>query len=86
MIIVGMTIKLKEKYKYPKIFGNNLRHIREDRGFSQEKVGELSGLTGNFVGAVERAECSISLKNMEILAECLNVDLIVLLSEDEINN
>ena len=56
-------------------FGNRLKAIRTERGLTQEKLAELSGLHRTYVGAVERGERNISLKNLQNLAIALNVSL-----------
>ncbi len=45
-------------------FGANVRKIRKIHGWSQEKLGNQSGLAANFIGFVERGERSITLKNI----------------------
>ncbi|RXQ89500.1 XRE family transcriptional regulator [Ancylomarina salipaludis] len=37
-----------------KIFGEVLREIRLEQGFSQEKLAELSNLTPNYISFLER--------------------------------
>jgi len=37
-----------------KFLGQRLRELRKQRGFSQERLGERSTLSGKFVGEVER--------------------------------
>ncbi len=55
-----------------KIFGSNFKGLRESRGFTQEKVADLSGLHRTYIGAVERGERNISLVNIWKLAEALH--------------
>ena len=61
-------------------FGHRLKAIRSERGLTQEKLAELSGLHRTYVGAVERGERNISLKNIHALAVALDVSLSELLT------
>jgi transcriptional regulator with XRE-family HTH domain len=45
-------------------FGKNLRRIRLERGFTQEKLAELADVHWTFVGKVERGEVNLSLRNI----------------------
>ncbi len=47
-----------------KKFGENVRKIRKMHGWTQPKLGARAGLAANFIGFVERAERSITLKNI----------------------
>lgn len=58
----------------------NLRALRAERGFSQEKLAELSGLHRTYVSSVEREERNISIDNLERLARALGTPLAVLVS------
>ncbi|MCT4599048.1 MAG: helix-turn-helix transcriptional regulator [Vallitalea sp.] len=57
-----------------KLFGLNVRKYRLERNLSQEKLAEKSGLHRTYISAVERAERSISLDNIEKLANSLNIE------------
>ncbi len=60
-------------------FGANVRRLRVDKGLSQEKLAELSGLHRTYIGGVERGERNISLVNIIRIAKALGVNLAKLL-------
>ena len=60
-------------------FAHRLRQLRKRRGWSQERLGDKAGLSGKFVGEVERGEKSISLDNLAHLARVLRVPLLAML-------
>ena len=55
--------------------GFNIRTIRQERGFSQEKLAALADLHRAYVGQIERGEKNIGLKNLEKIAKALNVNI-----------
>lgn len=57
------------------LFAHNIRELRMERGFSQEKLAHLAGLHRTYVGAVERGERNITLLNAQRIAEALGVAL-----------
>jgi len=59
--------------------GFNIMRIREERGFTQERLAALAGLHRAYIGQIERGEKNIGLKNLEKIAKALNVDIKVLL-------
>ncbi len=65
--------------------GLNIRIIREQRGLSQEKLGDLAGLHRAYIGQIERGEKNIGLKNLEKIAKALEVDIRVLVDIDSID-
>jgi len=60
-------------------FGRHLRQLRARRGWSQDLLGAKAGLSGKFLGEVERGEKSISLDNLAHLARALRVPLMAML-------
>jgi len=54
-------------------FGKNVRKYRLEKGLSQEKLAELSNLHRTYISAVERGKRSISLKNIERIANVLGI-------------
>ena len=55
--------------------GFNIRTIRQERGFSQEKLAALADLHRAYVGQIERGEKNIGLKNLEKIAKALKVSI-----------
>jgi transcriptional regulator with XRE-family HTH domain len=55
--------------------GQRLRALRKQQGLSQERLGERSGLSGKFIGEVERGEKSISIDSLYHVSVALEVPL-----------
>lgn len=66
-----------------KSLGTNIRLQRTKRGLSQENLAELSGLHRTYIGAVERGERNISIKNVIKIAKALEIKLTELLKNVE---
>jgi len=64
-----------EKMNYRVLLGKNIRKHRKIKGFSQEKLAEICELHRTYIGAVERGERNISLDNIEIISNALEVQL-----------
>lgn len=56
-------------------FGNRVRELRLERGYSQEEFAALCGLDRTYVGGIERGERNLGLKNVAIIASTLNIEL-----------
>ena len=54
-------------------FGDRVRAVRRDRGWSQERFAELCGLHRTYVGSVERGERNVSLLNIWAISDALGV-------------
>lgn len=59
-------------------FGPRLRGIRKAKQLSQEGLGQRAGISGKFVGEVERGEKSISLDTLTHVARAVGTPLEVL--------
>ena len=67
-----------------KVFGTNVRKYRTELGLSQEKFAEQCGLHRTYISDIERFCRSISLENIQKIADALNIDTYKLFLE--INN
>jgi len=56
-------------------FGNRVKRIRISRGISQERLADRAGLHRTYIGMIERAEKNVSLKNIEKIADALEVSI-----------
>jgi len=50
-----------------------VRELRDRKGISQERLGEMAGLHRTYIGMIERAEKNITLVNLEKIARALGV-------------
>ena len=58
-----------------KILGRRIRNYRVAKGFSQEKLAELSGCHHTYIGQIERGEKNATIESIEKIASALNVSL-----------
>src|SRR3989344_1962754 len=63
-----------------KIFGENLRRARIKSGLSQSKLANKSGFSPAYVNRIEKGEENISLKNIWMISNVLNVPIKTLFS------
>jgi len=54
-------------------FGERIRALRNERGYSQESLALECGLDRTYIGGVERGERNISLVNIYKIARALKV-------------
>ena len=66
-----------------KVFGDNVRKYREQLGISQEAFAEKCGLHRTYLSAVERQRRSISLGNIQKIADALEVETYLLFIDNE---
>ena len=64
-----------------KTFGTNLRKLRTEKGFSQEKFAELCGLHRTYISDIECFQRNVSLENIQKIAEALQIPAYFLLME-----
>ena len=58
-----------------KCIGQRIRSYRNERGFSQEKLAELSGCHPTYIGQIERGEKNATIESVEKIALALNISL-----------
>ena len=56
-------------------FGKRVREIRLSKNFSQEELADRAGLHRTYIGMIERAEKNITLRNIEKIANALNIEI-----------
>lgn len=55
------------------IFGQNVRRIRQEIGFSQEELAFRAKLHRTYISSIERGVRNVSLENIFAIAEALEV-------------
>ena len=64
------------------VFGKNLRKYRTNLGISQEKFAEMCNLHRTYISDIERGTRSISLGNVQKIADALKIEPYKLLIEE----
>lgn len=55
--------------------GINIRKHREKKGWTQEQLAHEAGLHRAYIGQIERGEKSVGLKNLEKIAQSLQLSM-----------
>ena len=63
-----------------KLLGSRIKSLRVQKGLSQDKLGELSGLNGKYLGEVERGNSNISITNLSKISDVLEVPFLSMLN------
>lgn len=66
-----------------KVFGQNVRKYRNVRGYSQEELAAVSGLHRTYISDIERFKRSISLDNIQRIADALGIETYRLFVTDD---
>lgn len=56
------------------IFSSNLKRYRLEKGLTQEKFADLTGLHRTYISALERGKRSIALDNIEKISNALGIE------------
>ena len=70
-----MTISTMADSKILEKFGERVRDLRKECGWSQEGFAEECGLDRTYMGGVERGERNLGLRNIERIAEALGITI-----------
>lgn len=65
-----------------KVFGNNVKRYRQALGIFQEAFAEKCGLHRTYVSAIECHRRSISLENIQRIADALEIETYKLFLEE----
>ncbi len=65
-----------------RVFGTNVKQYRKERGISQEAFAEKCGLHRTYISAIECYRRSISLENIQRIADALEIDVYKLFLEE----
>lgn len=55
--------------------GKKLRTLRSEAGYTQEQLGEITGLDRTYISDIERAVRNPSLRTLEKLAKALKISV-----------
>lgn len=66
-----------------KVFGNNLKKYRTSLGLSQEAFASKCGMHRTYISAIECYRRSISLENIQRIADALEIETYKLFLEEE---
>ena len=64
------------------VFGSNVRKYRTQKQLSQERFAELCGLHRTYISDIECFRRSISLDNIQKIADALEIDSYMLFLEE----
>ena len=73
--LVGGPMSLRE------VFRDNVKHYRKKKKLSQEQLAEMSNLSTNYIGDIERANRKVTIDTIEKISKGLNVEAHLLLME-----
>lgn len=65
-----------------RVLAENMRHLRTEKGLSQEGLADICGLHRTYISDIERCERNISIDNIEKIAAALNISVAELLREE----
>ena len=64
-----MTNSTKDIFKY------NVKHYRNLKGFTQEDLSEMTGISSDYLSEIERGKRTPSFKRILLIAEALDIEV-----------
>ncbi|QWI48286.1 helix-turn-helix domain-containing protein [Bacillus mycoides] len=58
-----------------KVLGERIRFLRKEQNLSQERLGELSDIHTNHIGAIERGEKNVTIESLAKITRGLGITL-----------
>ena len=62
-------------------FGDRVRELRSELELSQDKFAAKCGMDRTYMGGIERGERNLALRNIEKIAEALNITISELMED-----
>lgn len=81
-ILITLFVKKGFNLDILDVFSKNVRTYRNELGISQEELGYRSGLHRTYISDIERKKRSISLINIQKIADALKIETYKLFEED----
>ena len=66
-----------------RLVGRNFARLRKEKGFTQEKFAEVSGMTQQYVSGLERGQRNRTIVTLYLLASALGISHVELVKPDE---
>lgn len=67
--------RMKKRADILKRFGQRVRELRKEQGYSQESFAAACELDRTYIGGIERGERNVALRNIETIAVQLGLTL-----------
>ena len=77
-----LTIELGGFMGILETFSTNMRHYRRQAHLTQQQLAERCGLHRTYIGGIEQLRINVSLKNVEKIADALEIEPSLLFAEE----
>lgn len=65
------------------IFKNNVKYYRKLYNYTQEELAELSNLSTNYIGEIERKRLKVTIDTIEKIAKAFDIDPVLLIEKNK---